>query len=205
MLQALVILLLPWSAFATPWPYTRRFTNASLPDDEHDDEMPNMFIDWLKQAVVQDGTGEVSRAFANETIPDDVRSFSELGKYVAYRHTAPSNLPQVVWDALPDNVTLPPAEEAATLFRYLNFELEPSCVDKREKYWYRTADGSCNWLKAGQSNVGSTGYPRSRDFEQTTYADGISKPREGPNPREVSNAFFKVITLPSIQNVTSPK
>ena len=198
MLQALAILFLPWGALATPWPYTRRFTNSTLPDDEHDELMPNMFVDWLKATVAHDATGEVARAFANETIPDDVKSFSQLGKYIAHRHTDSSNLPQVIWDALPPNTTLPPAEEASTLFRYFNFQLEPNCVDKREKYWYRTPDGSCNWLKAGQSHIGSTGYPRSRDFEQTTYADGISKPREGPNPREVSNAFFKVIDIFSI-------
>ena len=109
MLQALAILFLPWGALATPWPYARRFTNFMLPADEHDDLMPNMFVDWLKAAVARDATGEVARAFANETIPDDVRSFSQLGKYVAYRRTDPSNLPQVVWDALPLNTTLPPA------------------------------------------------------------------------------------------------
>lgn len=32
---------------------------------------------------------------------------------------------------------------------------------------------------------------KSRDYGQHSYADGISKPREGPNPRAVSNAFFK--------------
>jgi peroxidase len=39
--------------------------------------------------------------------------------------------------------------------------------------------------------LGATGQPRSRDFKQVTYADGISAPREGPNAREVSNAFFQ--------------
>lgn len=56
---------------------------------------------------------------------------------------------------------------------------------------YRSADGSCNWLKRGEAHIGATGQPRSRDFKQTTYADGVSAPREGPNPRELSNAFFK--------------
>jgi peroxidase len=34
------------------------------------------------------------------------------------------------------------------------------------------------------------------------YADGISQPREGPNPREVSNAFFKVSTRASDWTIT---
>lgn len=38
---------------------------------------------------------------------------------------------------------------------------------------------------------GSYGTAKSRDYGQHAYADGISKPREGPNARAVSNAFFK--------------
>ncbi len=38
---------------------------------------------------------------------------------------------------------------------------------------------------------GSVGYPRMRDYNQYSFVDGIDKPREGPNAREVSNAFFK--------------
>jgi len=33
--------------------------------------------------------------------------------------------------------------------------------------------------------------PKSRDYGQHYYADNISTPREGPNPRAVSNAFFQ--------------
>jgi peroxidase len=57
--------------------------------------------------------------------------------------------------------------------------------------WYRTYDGSCNWLKAGEVSEGEYGTAKSRDYDQHFYADGISKPREGPNPRAVSNAFFR--------------
>jgi peroxidase len=39
--------------------------------------------------------------------------------------------------------------------------------------------------------MGQYGTAKSRDYNQYSYADGISKPREGPNPRAVSNAFFK--------------
>jgi len=52
-------------------------------------------------------------------------------------------------------------------------------------------DGSCNWLKAGEVREGEYGMPKSRDYGQHYYADGISAPREGPNPRAISNAFFK--------------
>ena len=57
--------------------------------------------------------------------------------------------------------------------------------------WYRTYDGTCNWIKIGETAEGSFGAPKSRDYDQYTYADGISQPREGPNARAVSNAFFK--------------
>jgi peroxidase len=203
MWQALVILFLPWSVLATPWPYTRKFTNASTPDDEHDELMPNLFVEWLKGAIVHDPTGQVARSFLNEKIPDHVQTFKDLEDYVAHRHVHPDKLPTVIWDSVPDNVTLPPDVEAETLFRYLKLTLDPNCIDKKEKYWYRQPDGKCNWLKAGQTDIGSTGYPRSRDFGQTTYADGISKPREGPNPREVSNAFFKVLIIFSISSTNS--
>ena len=39
--------------------------------------------------------------------------------------------------------------------------------------------------------IGSRKTRRARDYNQHYYADGISKPREGPNARAVSNAFFK--------------
>ena len=40
-------------------------------------------------------------------------------------------------------------------------------------------------------NVGEYGTATSRDYDQRSYADGIAIPREGPNPRAISNAFFK--------------
>ena len=39
--------------------------------------------------------------------------------------------------------------------------------------------------------MGEYGSGKSRDYEQHYYADDISAPRDGPNPRAVSNAFFK--------------
>lgn len=46
-------------------------------------------------------------------------------------------------------------------------------------------------MKIDEIALGQYGTARSRDYDQHTYADGINKPREGPNPRAVSNAFFK--------------
>jgi peroxidase len=195
MLQVLGLLIIPWVVLATPWPYTRTFTNTTVPADEHDEHMPNMFIDWLRGALAHDPTGEVARVFVNETIPTNIQSFDDLGKYIAHKHVEPHALPKVVWDAMPSGEAIPHAQQVAALFSHLQFTLDPNCTDTKEKYWYRQPDGHCNWLKAGQSGIGATSYPRSRDFGQTTYADGISAPREGPNPRTLSNTFFKVFLL----------
>jgi peroxidase len=69
-------------------------------------------------------------------------------------------------------------------------EVDPICL-KNKAYYYRTIDGSCNWLKKGEYKLGATGGNFGRDrpahFKSGTY----SVPREGPNPRELSNLFFK--------------
>ncbi|KAK4221571.1 heme peroxidase [Podospora fimiseda] len=62
--------------------------------------------------------------------------------------------------------------EAEELLSNLNYPLDPRCTINRSSWWYRTADGSCNWLKQDEYEEG-----------KHTYADGISKPRDGPNPR----------------------
>ena len=46
-------------------------------------------------------------------------------------------------------------------------------------------------MKVGEVSEGEYGTQKSRDYGQHYYADGISTPREGPNPRAVGNAFFK--------------
>lgn len=46
-------------------------------------------------------------------------------------------------------------------------------------------------MKVDEINMGQSGTAKSRDYNQHAYADGISEPRVGPNPRAVSNAFFK--------------
>lgn len=190
---ALCFLSLSLDALGDPWPYTRRFTNASLPADEHNDEMPNLFIDWLRGSISHDTSGELAKVFVDGTIPPNVQSFDDLERYVVHYNLTDNTtqLPPVVWDAIPSTVNLSIAEEAAALFSHVKYQLDHTCLLDRSQFWYRQPDGRCNWLKDGQSQIGSTGYPRSRDWGQTAYADGISKPREGPNPREVSNTFFK--------------
>lgn len=46
-------------------------------------------------------------------------------------------------------------------------------------------------MKIGEVSEDQYATPKSRDYNQHYYSDGISKPREGPNPRAVSNAFFR--------------
>ncbi|EJD49621.1 hypothetical protein AURDEDRAFT_182766 [Auricularia subglabra TFB-10046 SS5] len=179
------------TAHASSWPYTRTYENATTPDDERDDQIPNLFLDWLKGALENDDSGELAGSFKHGHIPKHVADFEHLERHALYNHVNKSELPETIWDRLPTDVELDAAAEAQALFGHLGFELDPECISKRELYWYRTPDGRCNWLKRGESLIGSTGQPRSRDFDQTTFADGISAPREGPNPREVSNAFFK--------------
>lgn len=191
MLQVLCLLAFPLGALGAAWPYTRTFTNSTVPADEHNESIPNLFIAWLNSTVARDPDSELAHSFVNRTIPAHVQSFQELEKYLVHHHVEPHTLPDVIWDAIPDNQTLTHTEEVAALFSHLNYELEPNCTAIKQNFWHRLPDGSCNWLKRGQTYLGSTFQPRSRDFDQTTYADGISAPRQGPNPREISNVFFK--------------
>lgn len=130
----------------------------------------------------------------NGKIPPNAQTIHDLERYVAHHHLTDNTtkLPHVIWDTFPLTENISVAEEAASLFNHIKYELDSACVTDKSQFWYRQPDGRCNWLKVGQSGIGSTGYARSRDWGQTSYVDGISKPREGPNPREVSNAFFKV-------------
>jgi peroxidase len=73
----------------------------------------------------------------------------------------------------------------------INKPLEEKCIESKDNFYYRSLDGSCNWLVKGQHEIGMAGQPIDREFKQYSYADGISIPRVGPNPRDVSNAFFK--------------
>jgi hypothetical protein len=150
----------------------------------------------IRGTIAHDTSGQLAQVFVNGTIPPDIQSFSDLEHHVLHHNLKndTAKLPRVIWDAMPSTENISAAEEAAALFSHVNYVLDPTCTNDKSRFWYRQPDGHCNWLKDGQSQIGSTGYPRSRDWGQTTYADGISKPRQGPNPREVSNAFFKVST-----------
>ena len=147
---------------------------------------------YTRGSIAHDTSGELAKVFVNGTIPSNVQSYLALQHYVAHNNPAhnSTHLPRTILQS--ENMSV--AEEATALFTHLNYLLDPACINDKSQFWYRQPDGRCNWLKAGQSHIGSTGYPRSRDWGHTMYADGISRPREGPNPREVSNAFFKVST-----------
>ncbi|KAF5250356.1 hypothetical protein FANTH_4456 [Fusarium anthophilum] len=113
-------------------------------------------------------------------------SIEDLSDQIATPHR-PIIGPQVP-DPGPDD---DPKLQASLLFRNLNYELEVDCIRNKSTWWFRTYEGHCNWLKKGESGEGSIGSARPRDYQQCTYADGISKPRDGPNPRAISNAFFQ--------------
>lgn len=38
---------------ASQWPYTRTYRNGTVPQDEHDDEIPNLFIGWIRYVTFQ--------------------------------------------------------------------------------------------------------------------------------------------------------
>eukprot|EP00027_Filamoeba_sp_ATCC50430_P019347 CAMPEP_0168540840 /NCGR_PEP_ID=MMETSP0413-20121227/493_1 /TAXON_ID=136452 /ORGANISM="Filamoeba nolandi, Strain NC-AS-23-1" /LENGTH=1161 /DNA_ID=CAMNT_0008570605 /DNA_START=45 /DNA_END=3530 /DNA_ORIENTATION=- len=67
--------------------------------------------------------------------------------------------------------------------------VDPHCRSKKKTY-YRTFDGTCDWVNNTQWDLGKAGSAFGRD-RPNTYADGINEPRKGPNSRELSNIFFK--------------
>ncbi|KAL1893313.1 hypothetical protein Sste5346_006490 [Sporothrix stenoceras] len=166
----------------------------------HDDDRPgNHFSNWFHHIVKHGRAGDDLKDFflgghvpknaSFQTIQDSLNLTDRqpvAGELHNQKHISPSKphpgrgAPHH-WDAL----------EAKKLFKHLNFELDETCIADKANWWYRTYDGSCNWLKADEAGQGRYGQAKSRDFDQHYYADGISEPREGPNPRAVSNAFFR--------------
>ncbi|QGI69678.1 hypothetical protein CEK26_002010 [Fusarium fujikuroi] len=140
----------------------------------------------LGKLVDKDDNHELHNVFENGTILGNVSRIEDLSTEIATPQR-PVIGPQIP-DEGPNN---DPKIEANLVFRNLNYELEPECLGNKWTWWFRTYEGHCNWLKKGESGEGSVGSARPRDYQQYTYSDGISKPREGPNPRTVSNAFFK--------------
>ncbi|KAJ4039056.1 hypothetical protein NW761_010327 [Fusarium oxysporum] len=179
-------------------PYSRYYgyhdagfvTNPSRhPTPESFREPTNCFVQWLRNLVNKKDNHEWEALFEEGTISDDVTSIEDLSGQIAtpQRPVVPVIGPQVP-DQGPDN---DPKVEASLLFRSLNYELEPDCLHNKSTWWFRTYEWHRNWLKRGESGEGSIRSARPRDYQQYTYADDISKPREGPNPRAISNAFFK--------------
>ncbi|KAJ6569058.1 heme peroxidase [Mycena capillaripes] len=173
-------------ALAGSWPYTRTLPDGTTPPDEHNDDIPDLFLDWLRSAAFKDDNIKVIFAHGNAT---HITSLDDLERHTLDHFKNSSDLPKSRYAINPLESSI--QDQANALFGHLEFALEPACVQKKEDFWYRSVDGRCNWLKKDESYLGSTGQPRSRDWGQTYYADGISKPREGPNPRELSNAFFQ--------------
>lgn len=182
-------------AGAELWPYSRYegshnagfVTNPSRhPSQESFQEPTDYFVQWLGSLIERDDNPELKDAFEIGTISGNVSKIEDLSSQIATPQR-PVIGPQVP-DQGPNN---DPKIEARLLFRSLNYELEPECLRNQSTWWFRTYEGHCNWLKKGEAGEGSVGSARPRDYQQYTYADSISKPREGPNPRAVSNAFFK--------------
>ena len=188
------LLCLLHSANGRQWPYDRfhsvkrdsglRQADTSRPT--FDRNAGDEFTRWLRSVVAKDTTGELAEVFKGGQIP---------------RGITVENLIDAVHLPSPDGQAIPPvlqppelggqAGQAASVLKNLKFSLEEKCISEQKHWWYRSYDGSCNWIKQNQSWYGQTGTAKARDYDQTYYADGVSKPREGPNPRAVSNAFFK--------------
>jgi peroxidase len=193
---ALSSALLSRSLCAT-WPYDRYYAQrakaghylADTSRPEMTDDPRNDFVHWLHHVTNTQDSGAVRSLFVHQTIPKNVTDLDELYNYL--------DLPAPGPDAgnhsflLPPMIPHLPSDEAGQLFRHLNYSLDPRCTVDRSRWWYRTYDGSCNWLKQDEISEGQIGTAKVRDYNQHYYADGISTPREGPNPRAVSNAFFR--------------
>ena len=199
----LLDVLLPWIllpasvARADQWPYDRYHAHRDKSGHFRADkgkpaltkEPTNGFVQWLHDVSKTQDSGAVRKMFVNDTIPRDLADIDELANYIEPPETKiPEKNQSYVLQ--PFNPLLP-AEEAEMLLKNLNYPLDSRCTVDRSRWWYRTYDGSCNWLKKGEIEYGQVGTAKARDYNQHTFADGISQPREGPNPRAVSNAFFK--------------
>lgn len=146
-------------------------------DDE--EQQVKHFFDNLKEQILSNAPLDTS--FKSKV--EDADSFHELRAALLNHEdaTATAGAGATVKSDPP-----PPKE----FFKY-GFPIEDECINDRNKYWYRTVDGSCNWLKKGESHIGSAGTALQRDTTKLSYKDGVSAPREGPNSRLLSNLFFK--------------
>ena len=177
------------------WPYNRvlgqvQKTGKFVPDKtspEFVNDPENLFLDWLRKVVGNSpADSPLSRTFSYGNISSKATTIHDLLDELELPRT---NL-NGTSPTLPPS-TVPSGLEASKLFAHLGYSLDPECLVDKSRWWYRTYDGSCNWMKQGESSEGAVGTAKVRDYNQHYYADGISKPREGPNARAVSNAFFK--------------
>ena len=196
-LPGLLILSLPFLIQAETWPYNRvlgqqKKSGKYIPDKtspEFSGNAENLFVNWLR-SVVENSPNDthLSQTFSDGTISSKAKSIHDL--LDEFDLPAPETGNQTGSPILAPSIPLP-ERDTADLFSNLGFPLDEECLANKKSWWYRTYNGSCNWLKRGESDIGGVGEAKARDYNQHYYADGISKPREGPNARAVSNAFFK--------------
>jgi hypothetical protein len=180
---------------ADSWPYNRvlgqaQKTGKFVPDKtspEFVNDPENLFVDWLRKVVDNSpADSPLSRTFSYRNISSKATTIHDLLDELDLPRTKLNGTSPI----LPPS-TVPSGLEASKLFAHLGYPLDPKCLVDKSRWWYRTYDGSCNWMKQGESSEGAVGTAKVRDYNQHYYEDGISKPREGPNARAVSNAFFK--------------
>lgn len=198
LLEALILALLPIAATAsTHWPY-KRYVIPDITSDLHkhgklefaDSEPPNHFIEWLRAAVQSDQSGTLQQPFRGDKIPRHVKNFEELWDHIQFPEALDNATHRPIFTH--PTFPIPPTnQEALSIFADLGYTVDPLCTSDKTKWFYRTVDGSCNWMEVGNTAYGQFGAKRSRDYNQYSYQDGYNKPRDGPNPRAISNAFFK--------------
>ncbi|KAF5497051.1 Peroxidase [Colletotrichum siamense] len=183
---------------ANQWPYERYYPKTNKQGDpvadkaqpefgDQDRGPENQFGEWLGRLINQGTVAGLQDIFTDGSLPKHP-SFDDIWKNVKTPVVPPN---QTHATRPPGYKATWPQNEAEALLGHLPWPLDQRCTASKDQWWYRTYNGSCNWLKDGEMNEGMYGVAKSRDYGQHHYADGISMPREGPNPRALSNAFFK--------------
>lgn len=193
-LQSLIFLSLLGSSSADQWPYRRHVAShegseASSPTKKayhfQHDQPSDQFTDWMKKIFNKDPEGKLRSLLKDDAVTDSAESVHELLSHIHIPDPS-------AWEAEKQKSgPTVDGNEAEEVLGHLGFALEPECTKNTTSWWFRSYDGSCNWLKQDESAEGMVGRPLIRDYKQYSYADGISTPRDGPNARAVSNAFFK--------------
>ncbi|OLL23961.1 Peroxinectin A [Neolecta irregularis DAH-3] len=174
---------------ADPWSHYFHYESHNVQPEVISFGSSDNFVDFIKEIVKSNPFGKIGQVFQGQ-IDDNAVSLLDLYNSVTVVKDLKARQDAIAHLKYSSEAKRT-RQEAEELFKHLGFPLDPSCTAHESKWYYRTLDGSCNWLKAGESHVGSIGYQRERDFGRISYQDGISEPRDGPNPRELSNAFFR--------------